>query len=131
MVDASGADKRGDVRESTLFRLGEGGAVSELGLEAAKFGDGAVEGAFVQQIESGDHLNVLVRGAGGEEGLGLVDTGDAHVPSRVDDLTKEETLGLAARAHVGVESFEELIEFVDFVWMDGELRGVDSVLAGV
>ena len=49
----------------------------------------------------------------------------------VEELAEQEALGFADGAHVEVESFEELVEFIDFMGVDGELRGVDSVLAEV
>jgi hypothetical protein len=57
--------------------------------------------------------------------------GDAHVPGCVQDLSEEDALEFAVGAQVGVEAFKELIEFFDFGGVDGELRGVDAVFAGV
>ena len=130
-VDVRGADERRDIGEVRALSVGEGGSIGVFGLEVAEFGDGAVEGAFVGQIELGQRLDIFVQRAGGEEGLGFVLAANAHVPGGVNDLAEQETLSLAGGAHVEEESFEELVEFVDFVGMDGELRGVDSVLAGV
>lgn len=114
-----------------MLGLGEGCAIGEFGLEVAEFRCGAVEGAFVGRVEFRESLHVFVEGSGGEKGLGLVFAGNAHVPKRVEDLAEQEALSFPIGAHVGVEAFEELVEFEDFFGVDGKLRGVDSVLAGV
>lgn len=130
-VDFRSANQRGNVGQAGVFLVSESGAIGEFGLQATEFGDGAVESAFVDEVELGDGLNVFAGWAGDEQGLRLMFAGDAHVPGGVEDLAEQEALGLAVRAHVEVQAFEELVEFEDFFGMDGELRGVDSVLAWV
>ena len=128
-VDFGGADERGHVGQRGILIASESGAVSEFRLQAAELGDGAIEGALIGDEEFGQGGDVGMEGSGLEESLGLVLASDAHVPKRMEDLAEEDALELAVGAHVLVESGEEFVELGDLFLMDGELRGVNSVLA--
>ena len=125
------ADERWDVGQVGMLGAGERDAVSQFGLERAKFVEGPVERALVIQIKAADCREFFASRAVEEEMLRLVLAGNAHVPSSVEHLAEQEALGLSVGAHIVVEAFEKLVEFVRFIGVDSELRGVDAVLAGV
>jgi hypothetical protein len=66
LVDDRGAYERWNIGKLSAFGARERGAIGELVLQFAQLLHGAMEGAFIGEIEAGDGLHALVERAGGE-----------------------------------------------------------------